>query len=75
MIRKPEALQSIAERLDAMSLLEADFAKAIECFVSTWRVPSIEHKKIESEDEHEKQSDWNDVQVVEKVRRSLDTSK
>jgi hypothetical protein len=75
MIRKPEALESIAERLDAMSLLEADFAKAIECFVSTWRVSSIEHKKIESVDEHEKQSDWDDVQVVEKVRRNFDTSK
>jgi len=54
-----------------MSLLEADFAKAIECFVSTWQVSSIEHKKIESEDEHyEKQSDWDDVQVTEKVSRS-----
>jgi hypothetical protein len=51
-----------------MSLLEAEFAKAIECFVSTWRFSSIEHKKIESDDEHEKQSDWDDVQVVEKVR-------
>jgi hypothetical protein len=55
-----------------MSLLEAEFAKAIEYFVSTWRVSSIECKNIESEDEHEKQSDWDDVQVVEKVR--YDTS-
>jgi hypothetical protein len=57
-----------------MSLLEAEFAKTIEYFVSTWQASSIEHKKIESEDEHyEKQSDWDGVQVMEKVRRSPGT--
>lgn len=66
-------VKSIAKRLDDMSLLEADFAKAIEYFVSTWRVSSIEHKKAESEEEHEKQSDWDDVLIIEKVSQSLDT--
>jgi hypothetical protein len=51
-----------------MALAEADFAKAIESFVSTWRVSSIELNNIESEEGHEKQSDWDDVQVAEKVR-------
>jgi hypothetical protein len=50
-----------------MALIETDFVKAIESFVSAWRVPSIELKNIESEG-HKKQSGWDDVQVAEKVR-------
>jgi hypothetical protein len=56
-----------------MSLLETDFVKAIESFVSAWRVPSIELKNIESEEGHEKQSGWDDVQVAEKVRSTSST--
>jgi hypothetical protein len=51
-----------------MSLLETDFVKAIESFVSAWRVSSIELRSIESEGGHEKQSGWDDVHVAEKVR-------
>ena len=51
-----------------MALLEVDFAKAIDGFASAWRVSSIEPKKNESEEGHEKHGSWDDVQVSEKVR-------
>jgi hypothetical protein len=50
-----------------MALLEADFGKAIQGFVSAWRVSSIGLDKVGSEDEDGKRNGWDDVQVEEKV--------
>lgn len=55
-----------------MALLEADFEKAIEGFGSAWRVSSVGvDESIGSEGGREEQRDWDDVQVVEKVCRTL----
>jgi hypothetical protein len=50
-----------------MALLEADFEKAIQGFVSAWRVASIELDETERGEVHREQSDWDNVQVAEKV--------
>jgi len=54
-----------------MALLEADFAKAIEGFVSAWRISSIELNSIKGEEHNREQGNWDDVQVADKVSRIL----
>lgn len=50
-----------------MALLEVDFQKAIEGFVSAWRVSLIGLDGIGSGGSQGEQRDWDDVQVAEKV--------
>jgi hypothetical protein len=50
-----------------MALLEADFEKAIQGFVSAWRVSSAGTHKIESRGVHREQRNWEDVQVAARV--------